>query len=194
MVQSLDDGGRGWLFKTANKNYWKVKHVYDELADLTQDGFECWYKVANRYQDVDNYGRLMNLFKITFINRIKEVAAWKKDRNFESIVTNIGDLVDPEIPEARAIEWLEQSGRYLRGHDDSELERTIIEAAAPVRDAIRFLVSDDGIKKMRRPYRIRRNGARETTNERIRRNIGVSRGTDVRKAVRDYLKESIHQR
>jgi hypothetical protein len=84
----LDRTMRGWIYKTAVKNYWRVASWYD-LADLVQDGYLCYAKCRSKYfQNKDNLTEderrrwFMSLVQTTFINHITDLA-WKRTRTLE---------------------------------------------------------------------------------------------------------------
>lgn len=196
----MDKGALGWMHRKAIRDFWKVRHLFDEREDLIQEGHVCWWHIVNRYSfpasltpDQQEYGRLMNLFKTTFTNRIRELAAKGKDPDYRIVTSRLRDLVSPTISDQHSeLKIAEYILRQRQGDisDDSEVARAIVEASEPARTVLKFLVSD----KMRRPYRLRADGTRETTNERLRRNSkGRARG-DLRELARDYLLETIHQR
>lgn len=198
MVVALDAGGLGWLHMYAHRNYWKVKHIYDDVHDLIQDGHMCWGIVANKYTHcgdliVDN--RLMSLFKMTFVNHIREVAAKEKDRkrDFFHMKRNLEDMVDRDVPEKRQNVLDRLYARVNAGdlYNDPGVVLTIVEAAEPIRSVLKFLVSDEGIRTMQRPFRRKLDGSRETVNARICRSIGRSYDVDLMSMTKQYLLEAI---
>lgn len=196
----LDAGAEAWLVRTAHRNFWKVRHLYDEVGELIGEGHVCWFHVARRYSfpatlvsEDQEYGRLMSLFKVTFANRIRELAAKGKDAHYNIVMSRIRDIVS-----ARAQQYSDDAiAEYLLYKNNTGLSRNfdvdqaIVEASATVRAVLKFLVSEHGRERMRRPYRIRGDGSRETTNERLRRHTKVE-SRDLRKEVKEYLLSVIH--
>lgn len=203
MGPAMDVGAERWLINAARRYFWRVKHVYDEVVDLIHEGYVCWYYVGDRYEFPRSlkpvqreYGRLMNLFKVTFVNRVHELAASGKDKSYNIVMSRLRDITGPDgdrLTEPQIAEFLLYRNNSDLG-DSSEVDRFIIEASEPVRSVLQFLVSEEGQEKMRRPYRRRADGTRETANERILRNTKVVAKGDIRRTVKQYLLDSIHHR
>lgn len=199
MVVRLDVGGITWLHKYAVRNYWKVSHIYDDVADLIQDGHMCWGIVVNKYAhigDLTKDGRLMSLFKMTFVNHIRWIATMDKDKEYNRVKLNLDNLVYPKLSVAKYdtildVLYMKQglSGDLV---SDSRVSQTIIEASEPVRSVLKFLVSDFGVNAMQRPFRRRLDGTRETVNARISRYIGKGADLDLLSMTKQYLLEAIH--
>jgi len=201
MVVKLDVGGTRWLEGYAWRNYWKVRHIYDEVTDLVQDGHMCWGIVVNKYTDVGDLtqdGRLMSLFKMTFVNHIRWVASMDKDKEYNKLKVRMDDLVHPgeHVSLEQWYAFLDRiclrNGQSGDLFSDSSVQRTIIEASDPIRSVLQFLVSDHGIDVMRRPFRRRLDGSRETVNARIRRYIGKGENLDLLGMTKQYLLEATH--
>lgn len=157
----FDDGLKKWIFKQAHKNYWRVA-TWMDLDDLVQEGFLCYAICRARYEP-KNEQHLMSLVKITFINQITDLA----NRRTRTPETPVSELASP----GNELELLES---LAGGEDgDSELQGLLARAPKEVRALLAALSSDEGAERMRRPYRIREDGSRETTNERWCRLIGV---------------------
>lgn len=193
----LDQGASGWLHKTANRNYWKVRHVYDELDDLTQDGYLCWYICANKYEAVTDYGHLMRLFQTTFSNHITWTARTDKGRDFQMSCVRILDLFPPDQSE-RAEAWILDKATQVRDSsifpnycDWKSVNHLIAEAKEPVRSVLSFLTSDVGARALRRPFRRRINGTRETLSQRICRNLGIPTNPNLLDQTKAYLANSL---
>lgn len=174
-----DAGVRGWIYNTARKNYWRVPPWYD-LDDLVQDGYWHYARIVTRYSDVKSRAHMMALFKRTYLNHINDLS--KKATKYPQI--NAGDLVErsPGLFSENAfwdcIMW-----------DEGNMDWAGLAAMAPepIRDVFRLLSSDDGIRRLRSHYRIRRDGTRETFNERLCRLIGIEPTFDLAGALRSYL-------
>lgn len=193
----LDVGGTKWLHNYARKNYWKVKHIYDDVEDLVQDGHMCWGIVVNKYTNVGDLtkdGRLMSLFKMTFVNHIRWIASLEKDRDrdYLHLKCSLDALVANAEParKQKVFDALVSRSRTGDMYTDPLVGRAIVEAAEPIRSVLKFLVSDAGICIMQRPFRRRLDGSRETVNSRISRYIGMGSDMDLLSMTRNYLLEA----
>lgn len=191
-----DAGATGWLTTFSKKEFWKVAHIFDELEDLTQEGQVCWYTVANKYEHITDYGHLMGLFKTTFRNHIRYLATMDKDQSYAHMVSSISDYAPSwhsHEPESWILDtFLNKSPALVQTTDTvEEVSRFIAEAIDPVRSVLKFLTSDKGIAAMRRPYRRRLSGRRETTNERICRHLGVAPKVDLLGMTKRYIAEAM---
>lgn len=196
MVVKLDAGGTKWLLYYAKKNYWKVRHVYDDVNDLIQDGHMCWGIVVNKYThvgDLTKDGRLMSLFKMTFTNHIRWIATTDKDKEYNILKVNLNSLAAPgeTITLDRwysVIDLMHQRGGQSGDlFTDAHVYQTIVDASEPIRSVLKFLVSDLGICAMQRPFRRRLDGSRETVNARISRHIGKGHDVDLLAMTKQYL-------
>ncbi len=197
MVVALDEGGIKWLHRYAHKNYWKVRHIYDDVEDLIQDGHLCWGIVANKYTDVGDLtqdGRLMSLFKMTFSNHIIWTASRDKSHKDYRLLKESLDALVAGQHFQRAQDnisvSLSRSGHYLSMEIDPAVCQAIVEAIEPVRSVLKFLVSETGSDIMRRPFRRRLDGTRETPNSRIRRYIRGGEGIDLLGVTKQYLQSA----
>lgn len=68
----MDSGAVGWLIRTAERNYWRVEG-YCTQADLVQDGYFCYLKIAERYRG-KNKAHVMALFKTAFNNHLHDLS------------------------------------------------------------------------------------------------------------------------
>ena len=187
----IDYGAEGWLHRYAAKQHWKVAHFLYDVEDLIQDGYVAWYTCANRYSHVTDYGRMMSLFKITYANHITGLASTDKNpRSYEHVVTRINDLIDPRY-QAYAESWIldKVTGQSLL--HDGTMSTMIAEAKEPVKTVLSFLVSDAGIRIMRRPIRKRLSGTRETTNSRIYRALRLKPQGDLMGMVKSYVLQCV---
>lgn len=196
MVVALDQGGIKWLHGYARRSFWKVRHIYDEVDDLIQDGHVCWGIVVNKYTSVGDLtkdGRLMSLFKMTFSNHIIWTASRDKSKgDFRHLKASLDDLVAQYRP-TRAQDVVSklmqrQSFSAIGIGNDPEVFLAIAEATEPVRSVLKFLASDAGAMIMKRPLRRRLDGTREIPNARIRRHIGTGHGVDLLKVTKQYLR------
>lgn len=170
----MDKGVEGWIYKTANKHYWRVASWYD-FDDLVQDGFLCYFRTCARYtQTIDGQRRIgvatetkhiMRLFQTSFTNHIHDLARAKTRQ--------------PDM----AVEQLPDTMTEAEGY-----ERLIAEAPPLIARVISDLVNGDAAR-LRSPFRRRADGTRETLNERLCRIIGipVSEAPRLHTELRSYL-------
>jgi hypothetical protein len=163
----MDQGVRGWIFKTARENLWRVSgHI--ELSDLAQDGFLFWHRIVMRYPNVTETRHRMALFKTAFTNHIHDLS--KKKSRLELVAE-----ADLDIPMDALIDG-EDPGA------DPDIA-FIIQQLPPalMRVLMRLLEGDP-------PYRRRLDWSRETTNERLCRFAGLDpTKRDIQAAVLQYL-------
>lgn len=168
----MDQGARHWLLRTAKLNLWRVATFYD-LADLIQDGCLIWYKVVNHYEVKPNRQRLrphlMALFKRSYMNHLHDLAN-ERTALEEALVS---DLILRSAETSEYDIW----DRYVRAPEDGLSHSQLLAEMEPVaKQALIMLESDAGAEMMRRPYRRRLDGTRETTDERVSSLIGVKDG------------------
>ena len=193
----IDEGGTYWLYKQASSHYWRVKHIYDQMEDLTQDGFLCWYICANRYQEVTDYKHLMSLFKTTFRNHIFQLAAKGKDRDYNYIEVSLSMLAtsdNPEQSDAWILDNIMTTNASVASHMTScnvDFGKVVADAPDPVDRVLALLLSDQGAKLLRRPFRRRLDGTRETMNDRLRRYVDGAQGVDLLHLTKTYLVDNI---
>lgn len=172
----LDEGLKRWIYKTAQKNEWRVSS-YMDIDDLIQEGFLAYAICRARYQDrVKNQSHFMSLVKVTFINQITDLAN-KRTRTLETPICDIAEMGNDQ-------ELLETLAGAEDG--DAELHALLSYAPAEVRLLLAALSSDEGAQRLRRPSRLRQDGTRETTNERFCRILGIPT-FDIQGALREAL-------
>ena len=164
----MDQGVRGWIYKSARENLWRVSGHID-FDDLVQDGFMFWQRIVVRYPNVTHRPHQMALFKTAFSNHIHDLS--KKKSRLE-LVTE----ADMDVP----LDFM------LEGDDpaqDPDLAFIITQLPpAIMRVLTRMVEGQDS------PYRLRLDHSRETTNERLCRFAGIdSSKRDVHTAVLQYL-------
>lgn len=76
--QYLDAGVRGYIVKTAYKQFWKVSTWY-EMEDLIQDGYLCYVKCKAGFRPADKspaeeQRRFMGFFQMAYQNHITDLA------------------------------------------------------------------------------------------------------------------------
>lgn len=184
-MQTMDQGARLWLYKTARRNYWRIAAWY-EFDDLIQDGCVCYANVVKKYQTDRNRVRrrqhIMHLFKVSFVNHMHDLA---KRRTKCAAEVKILDVKSSYQNEFNA--W----GDLQTDADDGDLfdfERLIAEAPSAIQPLLDKLIHGDCARTLRAAYRVRSTGARETINERLCRLVGVDPGShDLATALRSYL-------
>lgn len=158
---TMDASARGWIYKQAAKNYWRVAAWY-ELEDLVQDGCMHYIRILRKYSDVKDKPHIMSLFQRTFINHIHDLS---KRRTLQTEQTFSSMAVD-DATENSILDRLGFSESL------SEVAAVLWDAPKPVLDALSVLMSDRGRRALQSHYRRRLNGTRETTNERLCRLVG----------------------
>lgn len=175
---TMDVGAKKWLYKTAHKNYWRVAH-WLEFEDLVQDGYLHFYRVVNKYSGATDYPHLMSLFKITYINHLHNLS---KDRTREPEMA-VSQMVAGLRPN-EDVEFLER----CQMSDDSfgPLVAAIARAPELLQKLLTVMVQEG--KALRASYRVRRDGTRETVNERLCRLAGIGDcSVDLSSMLRTYL-------
>lgn len=157
----MDDGAKGWLYKTARKNYWRVAQFY-EFDDLVQDGFYWYYFVRQRYPQATERKHIMALFQRCFTNHIHDLAKG----------TKCYGLGVSGAQKAIPVSWLSPGnteaaeGVYASAPcPDAELLRFVVEAPAHVRACLKALLAAP--EKLRAPLRKRLYAADESFNEQL---------------------------
>lgn len=165
----MDKGAKAWLIKTARKNYWRVCSHY-ELEDLISDGYVCYYMVLQRYPKAKDPPHIMRLFQLVYMCRITNLAR-KRSQQVDYLVPDFDllsqSLLEPEIATTYA---------------------HVQAAPTLIKRVLEILASEEGCKKLRSSYRIRKDRTRETVNERLCRLIGIDNcSIDLTAALRKYL-------
>lgn len=159
-MREMDDGARGWLFRTARDQFWRVAVWYD-LDDLVQDGYFTYYRVQKFYPDVVDRPHIMRLFQISYMNHIHTLAKLARRTNATEVPAA---EVDPFILETITEDEL------------ATLYTLMAQAPQAVQAALRLYSTKDGRRRLRSTYRIRKDGTRETLNERLCRLTGFDPG------------------
>jgi hypothetical protein len=147
----MDEPARGWMINYARKNFWRVSSWY-EMADLIQDGYLTYYRIADRYREaITSRAHMMSLFKVSFINHVHDLAKAK--------------MRYPEVP-------IDDFMGVLLGNNLEDV--SLIQASLPreVRAFLRQLQTERGRKHISKPYTVSKKG-RETTNKRWCRIVGA---------------------
>lgn len=164
---NMDQGVRGWIYKTARQNMWRVSNHID-LADLMQDGFLVWHRVCIKYPNVQEQKHRMALFKTAFTNHIHDLS---KKRSRLDLVTE-ADLDTP-------------MDVMLEGEDptsDPDLAFIVKQLPPALLRVLKRVIESNG------PYRLNLDHTRETTNERLCRFAGLDPSKrNIQAALLQYL-------
>ena len=164
---NMDQGVRGWIFKTARENMWRVSSHID-LTDLMQDGFLIWHRVCIKYPNVTATKHRMGLFKTAFTNHIHDLS--KKKSRLDLVAeadldTSMEAMLEGEDPST-----------------DPDLGFLIDQLPAALKRVLARVIESDS------PYRVRLDHTRETTNERLCRFAGLDPSKrNVHAAILQYL-------
>jgi hypothetical protein len=166
-VANMDQGVRGWIYKTAKENLWRVSGHID-FADLIQDGYLFWHRITIKYPNVTATKHRMALFKTAFTNHIHDLS---KKKSRLDLVTE-SDLDTP-------------MDVMLEGEDpNADPDHTFIFRELPPAIMRALSRALEGTS----PYRLRLDHTRETTNERLCRFAGLDPSKrDIHTAVLRYL-------
>lgn len=181
----LDEGMRGWIARTARKEYWRVASSY-ELSDLIQDGYLCYAKCRNAYAlaapapghtalNTDTPTPLQrshfaSLVKTAFVNHIMTLSSRNAARH-ESVMSELlGDDSPGTLEKLLPSQPEEASLLVLLAQAPTEIKEVIEKLVQDGAEAGSFLRSrlfqDQG--RLRRG----RTQIRETTKERWKRILG----------------------
>jgi hypothetical protein len=164
---NMDQGVRGWIFKTARENMWRVSSSY-ELSDLMQDGFLIWHRVCVKYPNVTVQKHRMGLFKTAFTNHIHDLS--KKRTRLELVrESDLGTTMEV----------------MLEGEDpgsDPDLAFIVRQLPPALMRVLSCVIESNS------PHRLRLDHSRETTNERLCRLAGLDpTKRNIHTAVLQYL-------
>lgn len=124
-----------WIYKTANKNVWRVATASYEIDDLIQDGFMCWAKVSQRYGNVADRPHIMSLFQRTFLNHIHMLA---NKRSQELDLNQPIDIVSEYT-----------ISNSLKEQELATFQVLCNQAPYPVKKILGVFASDEGLRKLR---------------------------------------------
>lgn len=174
----MDRGARAWVYRTAQKHFWRVCRWYD-LDDMVQDGYLHWARLTAKYPDVTDRPHMMRLFQITYINHIHDLA---KNRT-RQMDDRIADMMPAEVDPTAALERL-----WIDRGEDPEFAVRLQQAPEPIKRLLALLSSEDGRRRLSAVYRRKRGGIRESLNERLCRLTGQDPGAvDVEELCRSYF-------
>jgi DNA-directed RNA polymerase specialized sigma24 family protein len=174
----MDDKLEKFISNYVRKWHWGVPKWID-ADDLIQDAYELFYKCVERYKDhprVPDRARLIGLFKSALFNYM--VSLGKKN---------------VRAPEAFAADLAEDENVVFDGVLGVEDGVSEFMAATPPKLRRILKVLDDHPEELRKPYRRRKGGKRETTeewNRRVNASLCKEAGLDpsnVLSELRDYL-------
>lgn len=172
----FDNGLRGWIVKTAKKNYWRVAAWYD-LEDLIQDGLLAYAICRSRYRHrVQNRRHFMALVQVVFVNHITDLAN-ERTAGQDVAISQIA----ADGKELQALEYL--AGGFT---GDAELTATLAAAPEEVRRFLALFNTPTGLERLAKPLRRRADGTRETTSERLSTILGMP-VTDMEAMLRNLL-------
>lgn len=161
----MDQGARGWLFRKAHKNLWRVRSFY-ELDDLIQDGYLCYQLVINKYPQVKDRPHIMRLFQRTYSNYIHDLANQRTREASEVLLVN---LLPAFLSEVAFWDRL-----LIDDLDRAALQLLIAQAPPPIKAVLRLFTDDRSLQKLRKPYRRNEKTGRETLNQRLCRLTGMN--------------------
>lgn len=182
----MDARTRGWLVQVAKKNYWRVA-AHIDLDDLVQDGFVVWHHVQQRYREQGRiHSHIVNTFKRAYRNHLHDLsnARTRAPMELQLLDAESSASEDYEVHAPRqAVERLAPLE-----HGAQELLMALKQAPFKVREVLKLFNDPAGLERMRRPYRIRGDGSRETLNERLCRMAGFdATRVNLVEAVQAYL-------
>lgn len=173
---ALDAGMVGWLHSYARSNFWRVSSWYD-YEDLVQDGFLCYAICLEKYAlVVKEKEHFMALLKRTYWNHVTDLSVRRTRLN----ETPACDLA------------VDDDGSYFENlvggkPDDVSFAAIIRDAPNDVAAVLKIIITDVGLATLRKSYR-RKDGTRETLNERLCKLVGFDPDViDLSHRVRMYL-------
>lgn len=176
-MEKMDDSCYRWLRRTAAKHHWRVASFVD-LDDLIQDGYLTYQRVLLKYPELRTRRQIMAMFKRIYHMHLHDLANWRTKRPREVLHS---DLAVADADE-------DNTWDQLLAQFDDEL-MLIVEAPERVRQALLAVMSEVGQKRMTSEYRVRKDGTRETLNDRLCSMLGYDPGeVDLVKPMRDYLR------
>jgi hypothetical protein len=167
----MDNGARNWMFKYCRKHHWRVAS-WIEFDDLVQEGYAAYYETLKRYPTAKEPKHIMSLFALVFRSKIEMMVRAKRkqvdDADSDTIETYDGDAV-----------------QVL---DSMDFVSLITKAPQAIKDALLLFTTEAGRQELAKPYEVRGNGSRETTNDRFCKLLGKDPDTiDFSKELRMYF-------
>lgn len=175
----IPDNMRRWSLNYSRNHHWRVRS-YCGLDDLMQDAALHFHRVSEIYPSAP-LGKQCALFKTTFINHIHDLSKKASTGKFCSVMDMIRDPSQSEYDV-----W-----DSLIGHEDEQLTflTGLLEMPPECRKALTIILSPEGAALLRKVYRLRSDGSRETLNERLKRLVKADRFVgDIPVIIRDHLR------
>lgn len=167
----MDPTTRAWLVRVAKKNYWRVAH-HLELDDLLQDGFVVWHRVQQRYREEGrDHAHIINTFKRAYRNHLHDLSRARSKAPPE--LQLLDDELDADAYEVHAPRHRVEHLAPLE-FGGQELAVALQQAPFRVREVLKLFNDEQARESMRKPYRQRGDGSRETLNERLCRLAGFN--------------------
>jgi DNA-directed RNA polymerase specialized sigma24 family protein len=179
----LDEPARLWIYKIAHKQFWRVSRWY-EFDDLVQDGFMKFYHVRAHYPKVKDQPHLMALFKVAFLNHIHLLASRRTNSAEACFLTDLAAgmslQADHELDVADAVGPPQEPYALLF--------TALCNAPAPVVRLLEKIASEPRSLALSAAYRKRRDGTKETLNQRLCRLVKLDPATtDMVSMIKDTL-------
>jgi hypothetical protein len=166
-LSQMDTGARLWMLKKVKKEYWRVCKVCDP-DELLQDGFMLYAMVLDRYPTAVKAKHRMSLFMRIFSNHIHRMARNQSNRPEAFLACELSAPDGEPIIELDCLD-----------NETSTLAAKIANAPKPVQDVLALYTTEEGLRKLRSAYRLRKDGTRETLNERLCRLVGLDPSTGI---------------
>jgi hypothetical protein len=202
----VDDGVKGWIYKTARKHWWRCQDEY-ELDDLISDGLWLWYRTARQY--VRKQGRdapedpaprarsahfadrvvidrphLMALFKRVYTQHLKCILPVKRGAKRDRAT---GQITNPKL--------LPFDSDFMSDHlledGSGDLCVLITQAPEPVKKVLELFSTESGREQLRAAYPRRDDKTKETLNERLCRLCGIDPSTNVVSMLRQHFNPAV---
>lgn len=171
MEQFMDAGARNWLYKFAQRQYWRVA-AWIDYDDLVQDGYIEYLEVLRRYPQAVEPSHKMRLFQLCFRSKIEDLVR----ANTKQIDDARSDLV--EIFDGDAVLL----------PDFSTLHALLIKAPSEIKAALALLTDEKSREALQQPFVRYANGRRETLNQRFCALLGMDANTiDIVGSLRSYF-------
>jgi hypothetical protein len=153
-LRQMDRTAYLWLRKTALKNLWRVS-TWCELDDLIQDGAMIYYHVLHRYPHAVDPPHIMRLFQVSYINHLHTLSkvTTRSKQTATALATFVRDEAEPDAFNLALL--IERAPEYIRA-------------------VLKLYTTEHGRRRLRSLLRVKHNGERETTNERLCRLIGIT--------------------
>jgi len=170
----MDNGVRGWMLKCIRANVWRTEG-YCDIDDLMQEGAMLYHRLSVKYPNA-NKQQMQRLFETAYRNKIHDISKKRTKLRDNHILECEGgfDIHSLDV-------------EHTRIPPDTS---AIVASLPPVlKSLVQALASDP---RVRRQYRRRSNGTRETTNERLCRIVGANPDdVDILSMLHDGLKGSL---